>query len=74
VSDGVRKPIRLPFDFGDVVYYRHRPEKIAGIVTGFIVRDGKVMVLVVWVNDLQEGQHNLYELTTEFEPSYQTEP
>jgi hypothetical protein len=73
VSEGTRKPVRLPFDFGDVVYHRSRVEPIRGIVTGFIVRDQRILVLVVWGHDLGEGQHQLFELTSEFEPTFTSE-
>lgn len=74
MSEGNRKPLRLPFDFGDVVYLRHKPEKVAGMVTGFIVRENRVIVLVTWVDSRHEEDHNVFELVEEFEPSYNTEP
>lgn len=73
MSDGTRKPVRLPFDFGDVVYHRLKAEKIPGMVTGFSVRRDTVFVIVTWANDLDEQVHNLYELTQEFTPDFSQE-
>ena len=39
------------------------------MVTGYTVRDRGVLPLVMWSDDLCEGQHNFFELTTEFEPT-----
>ena len=75
MSDGTRKPVRLPFDFGDIVYHKIKTERLPGMVTGFILRDNVTMILVTWSDNLcGESTHRLFELTTEFEPSYTTEP
>jgi hypothetical protein len=65
--------VRLPYAFGQIVYHRARREKMAGMVTGFSVRAGSVYALVTWGEDLREGAHLVFELTTEFEPSYSEE-
>jgi hypothetical protein len=63
-----RTPLRLPFACGDVVYHRAKTDKVGGIVTGFVIRQDGVQILVTWGDDLREGSHAFYELTMEFSP------
>jgi hypothetical protein len=64
----VRRTVRVPFEFGERVYHRAKSEKAAGLVTGFQVRQAGLMILVTWGDDLREGIHYFYELSTDFEP------
>lgn len=68
--------VRLPFAFGQTVFHRTRRERLPGMVTGFSIRPGCVYALVTWCEDLREAAHCVFELTTEFEPSYceETDP
>jgi hypothetical protein len=61
------RTVRLPYSFGDIVYHRVKTEKLAGMVTGFSVRERGLMVCVVWADGLNESFHHFFELTTEFE-------
>ena len=62
------RTVRLPFDFGAVVYHRARTEKVPGVVTGFNIGPAEVVIRVTWGDDLREFQHYFFELTTEYEP------
>lgn len=62
--------VRLPFGFGQEVFHKSRRERSPGMVTGFSVRPGCVYVLVTWSEDLRESAHCVFELTSEFVPSY----
>ena len=74
MSVNVGRPVRLPFDFGDIVYHRVHADRKPGMVTGFIVRDATILVLVTWADNVQgEATHRPYELTTEFEPNFSQE-
>jgi hypothetical protein len=69
VTDTVkRSPLRLPFAFGDRVYHRARQDRVAGLVTGFIVRPNETTITVTWGDSLNECVHFFFELTTEFSP------
>jgi hypothetical protein len=72
VSDGRRDAPRFPFEFGEIVYHRARTEKIGGVVTGFIALKSMVKILVVWGDDLNQVEHQFFELTTEFTPDFST--
>lgn len=37
------------------------------MVTGYQIRERGVLPLIMWSDNLCEGQHNFFELTTEFE-------
>lgn len=65
------RTVRLPFDFGDIVYHRVRKECVPGFVLGFIVVPGAVKILVRWDGDLQQDECFFNELTTEFTPSFE---
>jgi hypothetical protein len=62
------RTVRLPFDFGQTVYHRSKPDKLAGMVTGYTICPGATMVSVTWGDDLRQFSHYFFELTTEFEP------
>jgi hypothetical protein len=68
-ADRNGRTVKLPFAFGDIVYHRSRADKVPGMVTGYTVRERGVLPLIMWSDNLCEGQHNFYELTTEFEAS-----
>ena len=60
-----------PFDFGDIVYFKCRTQKIPGMVIGFVYVSGSPgKVLVKWGDDAQQMEHFLIELTTEYEPDF----
>jgi hypothetical protein len=62
---------RLPFAFGTVVYHRARKEKVAGVVTGFIVCPSGTQILIQWGDNVGgESAHHFFELSTEYEPDY----
>lgn len=62
--------VRVPYKIGTTVYHKIRQEEVPGLVTGFLVRERALYVLVVWGDDLREGTHSAFELTTEYEPSF----
>jgi hypothetical protein len=67
---GEAKPgrtVRLPFDYGQIVYHRARVEKVPGMVTGFNFRASQMWVQVTWGDNLTVDTHCFYELTTEYE-------
>lgn len=75
MSDGLRKPmVRLPFNYGELVYHRAKSERVAGMVTGFVVTENRVQVIVTWSDDLRGGTFEHFELTSEFEPNFSQEP
>ncbi len=62
--------VRLPWDFGTVVYLRVQNEPRKGMVTGYVVHGGGgFSVLVSW-GDGSETRHYALELTTEYLPDY----
>lgn len=67
-----RSPFR--WTFGDVVYFKIlklRTEKVAGMVTGMFVRPAGNGYYVLWANTGQESGHYEFELTDEFEASFE---
>jgi hypothetical protein len=62
------RSVRLPFAFGERVYHRAKAEKVAGIVTGFVIHPQELQVYVRWGDNLDVGTHFFLELTTEFQP------
>ncbi|MGO9467911.1 MAG: hypothetical protein ACLQVF_27555 [Isosphaeraceae bacterium] len=64
------RTVRLPFEFGDVVYHRVCRERNPGMVVGFIVERGQIQTRVAW-EDRSETLHQFFELTTEFTPSFE---
>jgi hypothetical protein len=70
-EDRYPRTVRLPFDFGDVVYHRVRKERVGGFVIGFIIVPGVTKVLVKWDGDLNQDEHFFCELTTEFTSSFE---
>ncbi len=72
MSESPKKTIRLPFDFGERVYLRINPEKVAGMVTGFHIRVSSMLMSVTWP-DRTETNHYFFELTTEFQPDFLSE-
>ena len=64
------RTVKLPFDFGDIVYHRVRTERVPGIVVGFVVVPSTVKILVRWGSDCSQDEVNFFELTTEFTPSF----
>jgi hypothetical protein len=74
VSDGARKTVVFPFELGETVYHRASPERLKGIVTGYLYRKDCLRALVTWGDTLHgEATHQVFELTTEFEPNFNTE-
>jgi hypothetical protein len=69
----MRKPVRLPYDFGDVVYHRAKADRVKGLVTGFCIRDNRILIYVTWGDTRGEEVHNQFELTSEFEQTFNTE-
>lgn len=63
-----RRSVRLPFAFGETVYHRSRADRVAGIVTGFVIYPNDLQVYVRWGDDLAVGTHFFFELATEFSP------
>ena len=68
-----KKTIRLPFAFGEMVYHRAASERVKLIVTGFVISEHRTTVVVTCGDDMRGATFEVYELTTEFEPSFSTE-
>jgi hypothetical protein len=62
--------LRLPYDYGQVVYHKLRAEKIAGYVTGYQAYQGGFLVCVTWEDSLTESPHYAYELSLEHIPDF----
>jgi len=62
------RAVRLPYDFGDIVFHRAKPDRVPGMVVGFVVVPGATKILVKWSDDLGQGEHFFLELSTEFDP------
>lgn len=71
-TDSPKKTIRVPFEYGEIVYHRAAAEREPGIVTGYSCRPGGVMLLVTWP-DRYEKMHYFCELTTEYLPDFASE-
>jgi len=56
--------VKLPFDFGEIVYHKVRPD-LSGMVDGFQALPGAVKARVRWGNDLFHQLHYAFELTTD---------
>jgi hypothetical protein len=65
------RTVKLPFDFGDIVYHRAAREKLPGMVVGFVITPLGVKILVRWGHDLSQDELNFFELSTEFTPSFE---
>lgn len=65
--------VRLPFEFGDIVYHRARAYQVAGIVDGFQALPGAVKTRVLWGNDMQHQMHYFFELSSDYEPPFKPE-
>jgi len=66
------RSVKLPFDFGDVVYHRAHKERLPGVVFGFFIAPGTVRIHVRWGDNLESwGEHFFCELSTEFVPSFE---
>jgi len=65
------RTVKLPFDFGDIVYHRAAREKLPGMVVGFVVTQLGVKILVRWGHDVSQDELNFFELSTEFAPSFE---
>jgi len=63
--------VRLPYNYGDILYHRARRERIPGMVVGFVVVPAIVKILVRWSNDMSQDEINQFELTEEFTPSFE---
>lgn len=63
---------RLPFRYGQIVYHVTAREKKKGVVVGYQLRPGSLVVLVTW-DGPADGYHFPFELTTEFEPDLTSE-
>ncbi len=66
------RTVKLPFECGDTVYYRGRTERVPGTVIGFVVIGRSIRTLVRWTNDMDQIEHEFFELTTEYIPSFET--
>jgi hypothetical protein len=64
------RTVRLPFDFGQIVFHRIRAERVPGYVIGFIIVPGQTKILVRWGDNLDQDECFFGELTTEFMPSF----
>lgn len=62
------RSVRLPFEFGDVVYHRARGDKVAGLVTRYNITQRGTEVGVTWGDGLDIGWHDFFELTEEYSP------
>jgi len=61
--------IRLPYRYGQTVYHVNDRERSPGIVTGYKLRPGQLLVWVVWGHN-EECCHYTFELKTEFDPDF----
>jgi len=62
--------ITLPYDFGETVYLKIKPEKVKGLVTGYHICHNCIMVTVTWADTYQEMSHYIFELTKEYTLDY----
>jgi hypothetical protein len=62
------RAVRLPYDFGDIVYHRTKKDKIPGMVIGFLIVPGVTKLLVRWGDDLCQVEHYFFEVSSEHEP------
>ena len=65
--------ITLPYDYGEIVYLKIRPEKVKGMVTGYHLNYNAVMIAVTWADTCQEIRHYEFELSKEFIPDYESD-
>ena len=63
----MRRQIDCEFQIGDIVYLKTSRDRVAGMVTGLIVRQTGVSYLVSW--DGNEIQHFEIELCDEWNPA-----
>jgi hypothetical protein len=70
MSERCPRTVKLPFDFGDIVYHRARGERVAGMVVGFVVLPAAMRILVRWGDDLTIDEHSFFELSSDFTPSF----
>jgi hypothetical protein len=61
-----------PYGFGDVVFLRCRPDKIAGMITAIHAMPGAMSFGVTWGDEGRETTHYAFELTIEYLPDYTT--
>jgi hypothetical protein len=63
--------LALAFAIGETVHLRTRPETLAGIVTGVIVRPAALCYVVAW-GDATESNHYDFELAAGLDDDGQT--
>jgi hypothetical protein len=61
-----------PYDFGDIVYLRCRPDKLPGMVTAIHLMPGATSFGVTWGDEGRETTHYAFELTGEYLPDFST--
>jgi hypothetical protein len=67
--------IRLPYEFGTIVYHVARAERLAGVVIGFVVTSNGTKILVRWGSErLDQDECWFHELSTEFTPLPEVNP
>ena len=62
------RTVRLPYDFGDIVYHQTSTGKVRGMVIGFLVVPGATKMLIRWGDDLGQTENFFFELSSEHEP------
>ena len=68
-EDGPRPVFMLDHAFGETVFLKVREERVAGLITGYILRPGSTVYCVTWGNG-QETNHFGFELAAEYEPDF----
>jgi hypothetical protein len=65
--------VKVEYAMGSTVYLKLCPEKMPGMVCGFMLRPTGIVYLITW-GDTSESLHYGFELTDTYEPTFDVTP